>query len=94
MSALRWKLDPRAKGLRAVCAGPRGSTLRDADGVRYATVSHLYSQCAGGWFWVAGWGSSVPHKNTCNEPVATADQAKAAAMAYVQQHLAAEGRTP
>ncbi len=84
MARLRWKLEPRETGLRAVCAGPRGSSLHDGT-KRYATVRALRG---GGWFWVAGWDSGVPHKNTCDAPSATAQEAKDAALAYVKQHLA------
>ncbi len=83
---LRWKLNPRETGLARVGAGPRGSTLRDGSGKRYATVSALGSG-HDGWFWVAGWGSGVPHKNTCDAPCATVEEAKAQAMAYVKSHL-------
>lgn len=85
MIRLRWKLDPRETGLNRVAAGPRGSTLRDTAKKRYAAV--CFSRRAGGWFWVAGWESGVPHRNTSDAPVATVDEAKAAAMAYVREHL-------
>lgn len=85
---LRWKLEPRETGLRAVCAGPRGSWLHDGK-QRYAHVMHS-RVC--GWFWVAGWGSGVPHMNTCNTPSSSAEKAKAEAMAYVKQHLAARAQ--
>ena len=85
MSRLRWKLNPRETGLRAVCAGLRGSTLHDGE-KQYATVSHLRN---GGWFWVAGWGSGVPRMNTWKTPLPTAQEAKDAAMAYVKAHLSA-----
>ena len=85
MARLRWKLDPRETGLRSVGAGPRGSTLHDGE-KRYATVSPIRG---GGWYWVAGWSSGVPHMNTSHSPVDTADEAKAQAMAYVKEHLAA-----
>lgn len=85
---LRWKLNPRETGLRAIGAGPRGSRLHDGEKT-YATVSALrHRHETTGWFWVAGWDSDVPYMNTCNAPVATADDAKAAAMAYVKKHLA------
>lgn len=81
---MRWKKNPKETGLRAITAGPRGSTLRNAAGVRHATVTALRG---GGWYFVVGWESKLPHINTCGTPVATEAEAKAAAMAYVKKHL-------
>lgn len=86
---LRWKMEPRETGLRAIFAGPRSSELHDGT-KRYAMVFAIRTRVGhydGGWYWVAGWDSDVPHKNTCNAPVATEVEAKAAAMAYVKKHL-------
>jgi hypothetical protein len=85
---LRWKLDPQETGLRRIMAGPRSSTLRDENGIRYATVSALGRRWHAPWYWVAGWGSGVPHMNTCDSPVATVVEAKAAALAYVRAAIA------
>ena len=41
-----------------------------------------------GWYWVAGWDSDVPRKNTCASPCATPEEAKAQAVKYVKHHLA------
>lgn len=83
---LRWKMEPRKTGLRAVAAGPRSSWLTDGQ-TRYACVSSL-GRSAARWYWVAGWGSQVPHRNTASEGVPLSlDEAKAAAMAYVREHL-------
>lgn len=89
---LRWKLDPRATGLARVVAGPRGSSLRDESGKRYAAVSGL--RFRDGWFWVAGWDSDVPYMNTCEAPCSTVEEAKAQALAYVKSHLLALKVTP
>lgn len=78
----RWKLKPEQKGLSRIGSPPRGSLLTDG-AKTYATISALGE---GGWYWVAGWDSDVPYKNTCNEPSATADAAKKAAIAYVKLH--------
>lgn len=83
---LRWKMMAAPKGLAAVGAGPRSHELHDGE-KRYAEVSCMRS---GKWYWVAGWDSGVPHKNTCGEPTDTADQAKAQAMAYVKSYMARE----
>ena len=83
---LRWKLDPKVTGLARVVAGPRGSTLRDESGKRYATVGAM-GRWRDGWYWVAGWESGVPYKNTCNATCATVEEAKAQALAYVKSHL-------
>lgn len=65
---LRWKKEPRETGLRAVLARPRSSYLLDAEGVRFACVR---ANLAGGWYFVAGWESCIPHANTYQEPVET-----------------------
>lgn len=89
---LRWRKDPKETGLRAVMQGPRGSGLYGDCTVKFASVAASVDRfgtwkCLG-WYWVAGWGSSVPHKNTCNELVPTEEQAKADALTYVKAHLA------
>ncbi len=81
---LRWKLKPAETGLRAVGAGPRGSILHDGEKT-YAQVSS--SRGGAEWYWVAGWDSDVPYMNTCNSTVASAEEAKAQAMAYVKRHI-------
>ena len=81
---LRWRKNPRETGLAAVCAGERGSTLYNDKTLRCATVSALRT---GGWYWVAGWESGVPHKNTCGDPVITEKEAKELAMTYVKKHI-------
>jgi hypothetical protein len=96
---LTWKKDAAETGLRAITAGPRGSTLHDGK-TRYAVVSALgggkYNKPTG-WYWVAGWSSGVTNKNTCNEPCDTEADAKKAAREYVVAHLSSNaevsGRT-
>lgn len=76
--AARWKLNDKITGLARVCAGPRGSKLFD-EGKQVATVYPLggdWSRPLAGWYWCCA------GKNTCHEPVATAEEAKAAALAY------------
>jgi hypothetical protein len=87
---LRWRKDPRETGLRAVGAGPRGSGLYENKIKKFAHVSPLggdWMRPLAGWYWVAGWDSDVPHRNTYRTPCETEDEAKAEAFAYVQQHL-------
>lgn len=86
---LRWKKEPSETGLRAVGQGPRGYRYHDGE-KQYASVSPLGGgwRPMRGWYWVAGWDSDVPHKNTCNEPVATPEEAKEQAAAYVAGFLA------
>lgn len=62
--------------------------LRDGE-TTYATVyARLGSRKqASGWYWVAGWGPDVAHKNTCDTPVADEATAKTEAMAYVKSEL-------
>lgn len=83
--ALRWKKNASPTGLARIGAGHPGHTLSEGT-TRFAIVSSLSK--GAGWYWVAGWESGIPRKNTCNEPVQDADIAKAAAMAYVKQCLA------
>lgn len=78
---LRWRRDPKPRGL----AGPRGHTLYDANGTRFATVN--YSRNASGWYWVAGWESGIAYKNAAFEALASVEDAKAAAMEYVRGAL-------
>lgn len=51
---------------------------------RYATVS---ADRNGGWYWVAGWDSDVPYFNSCDSLVATENEAKAQALAYVKRNV-------
>jgi len=85
--ALRWKKNPMPTGLARVVCGPQGSTLRDGE-VRYASTGTFhFRDTRKGWYWVASCESVVPHRNTCNEPVPDEATAKAAALAYVREHL-------
>lgn len=82
--ALRWKKNKRETGLAGVARTlPLGSTLNDGT-IKYASVDALHS---GGWYYVCGWGGSVPYINTCNEPSPDEATAKAEAMAHVRENL-------
>ena len=86
--SMRWKQEKAETGLAAVCAAPRGYEYHD--GARlYATVSPLLNRGRRvvGWYWVAGWDSNVPRKNTCATPCTTPDDAKTQAVKYVKHHL-------
>lgn len=88
MTRLRWKMEARETGLRAVGAGPRGHIYHDGKKV-YARVSALGGGWHGavhGWYWVAGWGSDVPHVNTCDRPCETPEKAKKQAAEYIKRH--------
>lgn len=94
MTKLRWKMEPRETGLRAIGAGPRASRLHDGTTI-YAMVYALRRGHATlGWYWVAGWDSDIPGKNTCYEPVESAAEAKVQAMAYVREHLGKAKKEP
>lgn len=72
----------------AIGAGPRGCYLHDG-ATTYARVSALGSNWRGplkGWYWVASV-DGIPYVNTFNQPVATEQEAKDAAMAYIKSHL-------
>lgn len=84
---LRWKLKPAETGLRAVGAGHRGYVLHDGE-IEYAHVNPNgggWRTAQKGWYWVTY--GPVPLMNTCCSPVASADDAKKAARAYVDAFL-------
>lgn len=86
---LTWKRDPHPTGLASVGAGPRGSKLHDGEKT-YATTSAIGGSWRGplrGWYWVAGWDGDFPSFNSYQTPLATEDEAKKAARAYVVKHL-------
>lgn len=89
---LRWKKNPVETGLRSVGvdSSKRGSMLHDG-AHKYASVDclgyHWTGRRSDGWYWVVS--GKLPYMNTCNAPVATEAEAKAAAIAYVKEHLAA-----
>lgn len=89
---LRWKREAKNTGLSAIGAAPRGYVYHDGD-VVYAVVSPNGGGWRGpllGWYWVAGLGTGVPSKNTCNEPCETEEEAKKQASSYVLAHLVGE----
>jgi len=90
--ALRWKRDKPPTGLQRIVSGPVGYTLWDGK-QRYATARATVRGPGAGWYWVAGWGSGIPHLNTCNQPLVDADAAKAAAMSYVRKCLSAQNQS-
>ena len=78
MKRLRWKKNPEEKGLFRIGAGPRGSVYHDGE-KQYASVSASggdWRKPLAGWYWVAGWDSGIPYKNTCNELCPTEAEAK------------------
>lgn len=87
---LRWKKEKPETGLAAIGRDSSQRPSKLHDGVKeYAMVySHGYHHrsCRDGWYWVAF--EHVPYINTCNEPVATEAEAKAAALAYVRAAIA------
>lgn len=89
---LRWKKDPRKTGLRAVGAGPRSSRLRDEGGKEYARVYAIGGSWRGpliGWYFVCTHDAVGEHKNTCGDPAPDEATAKAQAMAFVRERMAA-----
>jgi hypothetical protein len=78
---MRWKKDAKETGLRTVFAGPRGSKYWDGELV-YARVYYLMNR---GWYFVAGWDSDVPYKNTCHDTLfKTEKEAKECAVVYIK----------
>ena len=91
---LRWKKQPKELGLRAVGAGPRSSDYTDGR-IKYAEVNPhggSWVRPLVGWYWVAGWGSGVPYKNTCNLAAPDEATAKKQAEAWVKAHLSANAQ--
>lgn len=88
---LRWRKNPPETGLRRVFARPLGHKLFDANGTQFASVDFTDRNGLCGWYFVAGWGAGdlglVKHKNTCETPHASPNDAKAAALAYVRACL-------
>ena len=68
-----------------------------AVGVRYHDGNKIYARVykiggyqkhqSHGWYWVAGWGSGIPFKNTCDFPCETIEDAKTQASEYVKNNL-------
>lgn len=94
---LRWRKDPRPTGLSAVGSGPQGHKLYlvEPDKEDYiAWVSPLGGNWRArfeGWFWVVPEDEKLGlhFQNTCNNPVETEKEAKAAAKKYVLECMAA-----
>jgi len=89
MPKLSWKRDPKKTGLSAIGSSPREYELHSGETV-YARVSPLGGGYMGplkGWYWVAGWDSDIPGKNTCGTPCETPEEAKKQALEYVKANL-------
>ena len=88
--ALRWKYNPKPKGLMRVGAGPLGSNLFEGD-VSLASVAFSNGDFDGhkGWWWVAfnNEAMGITRKNTCYDPVETEKEAKEKAKEYVMASL-------
>lgn len=91
--ALRWKKNPKPKGLARIGCGPQGSSLFDA-GKEFARVYPARAQgVVTGWYWVSKADAGVI-KNTSANLAETEDLAKAEAMAYVRECLKAQTHVP
>jgi len=80
--ALRWRKQPNETGLRRVCQGPRGFELRDGEKavVHVAPLTNPANRWEViGWYW---YGLGM---NTSGEPVRSAEEAKAQAMAWAKE---------
>ncbi len=85
----RWKLNTLPTGLARVGYDyqHRGSKLYE-NGVDLASVSYnngKWNHREAGWYWACATNKElgIEHQNTCTKPVATADEAKKAAKAYI-----------
>jgi len=89
---LRWKLEPKTRGLASIGAPPRPSRLHDGEKT-YAIVygfGGAFSDKQSGWYWVSGWDSDVPYENTSSTPNSTEEEAKKQAKDFVEQYLKSE----
>lgn len=88
---LRWKRKQRPKGLLGMTAGEMGSDLHDGVNKYATTYKHKHKD---GWYWVARCEErGVAWVNTCEKKLATEEEAKEQAMAYVKEQLAKAGGT-
>lgn len=85
---LRWKKNPRPKGLAGICSGHPGHSLLYGKVGCANAYEHSWRGKQRGWYWTARMDPQVPLRNTCNETPLTEEEAKAAAMAYVRECLA------
>lgn len=88
---LTWKKDKPDRGLAGIGRGtPKGSTL-NSGGVAYAHVDEvgksIFDRNKVGWYWSAPSNGDIPLKNTYSNPVATEEEAKATAKAYILEYL-------
>lgn len=83
---ITFKMRPKAKGLRAVGAAPRGFDVR-VDGECVGGVAPLGGH---GFQPLRGWYYAINYKgayiNTCGKPELTPEDAKAAAKAWIKAH--------
>lgn len=89
---LRWKRQPRERGLAGVCQGPRGWDLRwKSDVLGYVRPRYAgFGRHIIGWFFVARHDAhGVPLENTAGGPAADSAQARQQAGEYVLKHLRA-----
>ena len=80
---------PKETGLRRIGAGPRHHYLHVTKDDYVASVFPIGGNWAAplkGWAWSVPAQAWTPHVNTYETPVATAEEAKAAAMAYIKKH--------
>lgn len=89
-----WKREPRETGLAGVfqSARERGWHLR-WNGVRVGHVVATYKgsryEVAGYYWYALASELGIPTKNTAYKPVATVEEAKAACLAWCQEHALA-----
>jgi hypothetical protein len=89
---LRWRRQPNETGLARVCQTERGYDLRMGEEV-LAQVRPTYAgfgRQSEGYYWFARSGDWLPLKNTASTPVATMEEAKREAEAYVRRYLPAK----
>jgi hypothetical protein len=79
---ITFRLDPQETGLARVTAGPRGYTIKvDGADVGHLSRIRVKFQEWGGWYFYARLNGR--YKNTSNSPVATLEEIKAAAKAWL-----------
>ena len=87
---VRWKNKPKITGLAAVCADPEGSDLHDGKTV-FAYTNYISGKFhdVQGWYWVSPSNNDlgIELRNSHLEPVATQQEAKDQAKAYIDSCL-------
>ena len=88
---LTWSKEERSyrmgDGPRGLCLKAGGAEVGSVYSLHVGGLDPLHKH--GGWYWVCGSNAAlgIAYRNTCKEPIADIDAAKAACEAYVRECL-------